>query len=95
MSTGIEIRDQFGTLTYSTDDVTWNQLDFFYAPANTTVTNVYPILSGREFLAYQVMIDPPPLDRKAIAHTITRRTDQITIEVSGGSENTFVLLLMR
>lgn len=93
MSQGIEIRDQYGTLTYSTADVTWNQVDYFYVPANVTVSNVYPSLEGREFLAFQIFIDPPPLDRRAFAHTITRNGTQIV--VSGGSENAYILVLMR
>lgn len=93
MSYGIEIRNEYGALTYSTSDVTWNQVDFFSIAANGSVTNTYPALAGREFLSFQVLIDPPPLDRKAIAHTITRSGTQVS--VSGGSENAFILILMR
>lgn len=93
MSYGIEIYDAYGTLTYSVNDVTWNQVDYFYAPGGGSVSNTYPILDGKEVLVFQLMIDPPPTDRRAVAHNLS--VSGTTVTASGGSENAYVLVLMR
>ena len=82
-----------GALTYSTSDVTWNQVEFFYVPANGSVSLNFPVLSGREVLTAQILIDAPPDTRKAIAHTVT--VSGINVSASGGSENAYILVLMR
>lgn len=89
----MEIFKASGSLAYSSNDVTWNQVDFFLVPGGGDVWKNYPALEGREPLAVQVMIDPPPIDRKAIAHAIT--ISGTVVHVAGGSENTYILVLMR
>lgn len=93
MSYGLGVFTAQRDLSYSSADVTWNQVDFFLAPRNGFVQNNYPVILGREVLVAQIMIDPPPIDRKAIAHTITVGGTLVT--ASGGSEDTFILVLMR
>lgn len=93
MSHGIEIYNANGTLTYSTADVTWNQVDFFFVAGNGSASNTYSVLTDREVMVLQIMVDPPPSDRRAIAHTIT--VSGTNVSVSGGSEAAFVLVLMR
>lgn len=93
MTYGMEIYKASGLLAYSSNDVTWNQVDFFLVPGGGSVAMDYPALQGRESLAVQMMIDPPPIDRRAIAHNIT--ISGTTVLVSGGSENIYVLVLMR
>jgi len=73
--------------------VTWNQVGFFQVSGNGSVSYDFPALAGREVLTAQVMIDAPPLTRRAIAHTIT--VTGTTVTASGGSENTYVLVMMR
>lgn len=90
---GMQFFSNASQLVYSTDDVTWNQVDFFLAPKNQTTSASYSVLTGREVLVLQMFIDPPPLEGKAIAHDIT--VSGTTVTASGGSENTFVLVLMR
>jgi hypothetical protein len=82
-----------GSLAYSTDDVTWNQVDFFSVSAGGSASYSYPVLSGREVLTAQILIDAPPTTRKAIAHTVT--VSGTTVSASGGSENAYILVLMR
>lgn len=89
----MEIFKASGSLAYSSNDVTWNQVDFFLVPRGGDVWKNYPAIEGRESLAVQVMIDPPPIDRKAIAHNIT--ISGTIVHVYGGSENTYILVLMR
>jgi hypothetical protein len=93
MSYGLNVFNTNGSLGYSTDDVTWNQVDIFYVPPNGSVTNDYPVLSGKEGRAIQVLINAPALDRKSIAHTLT--VNGTTVTASGGSEAAYILVLMR
>lgn len=82
-----------GALTYSTSDVTWNQVDFFFVSGGGSASNSYPVLSGKEVLTAQMFVNSPPSDRRALAHTIT--VSGTTVSVSGGSEAVYVLVLMR
>jgi len=93
MTYGLNVYQQSGALTYSTTDVTWNQVDFFFVAANGSASNSYPILSGREVLTLQVLIDAPPTDRKALAHTVS--VSGTTVSVTGGNENAYILVLTR
>jgi hypothetical protein len=93
MSFGLEVMKATGALAFSSDDVTWNQVDFFYVAGSSNTTKDFPVLAGREVMTVQVMIDAPPLDRKAIAHTIT--VSGTSVNVQGGSEKAYILVLMR
>lgn len=93
MSFGLEVRKTGGSVVYSSDSVTWNQVDFFLVAGGGSATNTYSVLDGREVLVVQLFIDPPPLNRRAIAHTITVTGTQVS--VSGGSEQAYILVLMR
>jgi hypothetical protein len=93
MSFGLAVFAANGLLTYSSEDVTWNQVDFFYLPAGGSVSNNYPVLDGHEVLLAQVFVQAPPSDRKAIAPTLSQ--SGTTITASGGSEAAFILVLMR
>jgi hypothetical protein len=90
---GLNLFSGDGHLTYSTDDVTWNQVDFFMVAGGGSASNDYPILSGKEVLTAQMFINAPPLDRKALAHNIT--VSGTNVSVSGGSESVYVIVLMR
>jgi hypothetical protein len=96
---GIAILNSAGRRVYDSNDVTWNQIDSFVKSrpsalgGGRSLTRNYPQLEGREFLGVQVFIDPPPLDRKALAWNFTRSGTSITI--SGGSERALILVLMR
>ena len=93
MSFGLGVFRSNGALAFSSDDVTWNQVDMLYCPGGSTNYRTYGMLAGREVLAVQVMIDPPPLNRRAIAHTVSVSGTNVTI--SGGSEAAYVIILMR
>jgi hypothetical protein len=98
MSVGLEISSVAGNTTYSSTDVTWNQVDFFQVSANASVTRDYPVLNGRTARVVQMFIDPPPTDRKAIAHTVSLGitfSGNRRVTVLGGNENVFILVLMR
>lgn len=90
---GMAIAKANRRVTYSTLDVTWNQVDFFDVPAGGSAYRSYPVLAGREVLAAQILIDAPPLDRRAVAHTIN--VSGTTVQVYGGSERAYILVLMR
>ena len=93
MTFGLEILNAAGNTSYSSDDVTWNQVDFLYVPANGGVGSVYPVLEGRSVLTVQMFVNPPPNDRRAIAHTVTINGNGVY--ASGGTEAAYLLVLMR
>lgn len=93
MSSGLQVLDAAAHLTYSTDDVTWNQVDFFPVAGYGSESRTLPALAGRQVLVVQMFINPPPNDRKAVAHTVT--VSGTTVSVSGGSEATYILVLMK
>lgn len=99
MAYGLEVYNGFGNLSYSSTDVTWNQVDYFTVtalPSPQSVTKTYPVIIGKEVLILQLLIDAPPTNRRALAHTITKETGNTgTVTVSGGSENALILVLMR
>jgi len=93
MSFGLDIFESGGDLTYSTSDVTWNQVDFFQVNAGGSASNSYPSISGRSVLTAQFWINGPPANRKAIAHSIT--VSGTNVSASGGSEDAYVMVLMK
>lgn len=93
MSHGLNVYDAYGRLTYSSADVTWNQVDFYYVPGYGSDSRYLSALVGREVLLYQVLINPPPTDRRAVAHTLAHSNG--TVSVWGGTEASYVLVLMR
>ncbi len=93
MSFGLNIFSGAGKLIYDSNSVTWNQVDFFEVAANAAVSKIYPFCVDREMLVMQQFIDPPPVDRKMLAHTIT--TGNGGVNISGGSERVHVMVLMR
>jgi hypothetical protein len=90
---GMNIYKSTGSLVYSSADVTWNQVDFFLVAGDGSAVRDYPILSGREVLTAQIFINSPPTDQRALAHNIV--VSGTTVTVSGGSEDTYILVLMR
>lgn len=93
MSYGLNLFAENSNLAYSSDDVTWNQVDFFRVEANSSASNNYAVLDGREVLTVQMFIDPPPTDQKATAHSVS--VSGINVSVSGGNVATYILVLMR
>lgn len=93
MSFGLKILNAVGGLTYDSNSVTWNQVDFFEVAENSAVSKLYPFCIGKEMLVMQHFIDPPPVDRKMIAHTVTTSDGRVTI--SGGSERVHAVVMMR
>jgi hypothetical protein len=90
---GLGVFKPSGALAFSSDDVTWNQVDMMYCPGGGSAQGNYSVLAGREVLAVQIMIDPPPLNRRAVAHSISVSGTNVT--VAGGSESAYIIILMR
>ncbi len=93
MAHGLNLFNSDGSLTFSSTDVTFNQVAAFQVSGGASVSNTYAVLSGKTVQVVQMFINPPPTDRKAIAHTIS--VSDTTVSVSGGNENVLVLVLMR
>jgi hypothetical protein len=92
---GIEIfkPDNSRTAIYNTNAVTWNQVDIFTVAADSSATKTYNIISGKEVQVQQILLNAPPVDREARAHTVTRTGTQVS--VSGGNQTAQFLVLMR
>ena len=93
MSYGLNVYRSSGALGFSSADVTWNQVDSFQVNGGASVSNTYGVLANRTVLTVQMMIDPPSTSAKSIAHTVSQSGN--TISVSGGNQNTHILVLMQ
>ena len=93
MTFGLQVFNADGHLGYSSDDVTWNQADFFYVPPYGSVAQNIPAIVGRQVLTVQMFINPPPSDRKATAHAVS--VSGAVVSASGGSEAAYILVLTR
>jgi hypothetical protein len=93
MSFGLAVFNAAGGMTYSSDDVTWNQVDFFRVDGGSSASKDYPVLAGREVLTAQMFVNAPPTDAKATAHTVT--VSGTTVSATGGSEASYILVMMR
>jgi hypothetical protein len=95
MTFGLELFSSGGNTTFSTTDVTWNQVDYLFVPKNSSASGVYPAIAGREVLTVQMFINSPPTDREATAHTVTVDATTNTVTATGGSEDAYIMVLMR
>ncbi|MBK5942702.1 hypothetical protein [Halorhodospira halophila] len=92
---GLETRREGGVLAYSTQDVTWNQVALLTVPGGASQSITRPVLIGREVRVAQVFINPPPTDRKAVAHDVSVDSSSGQVDIGGGSEDELILVLMR
>ena len=96
---GLEVYNSTGGLVYSSADVTWNQVDYFSVNAltGTSYSKTYSFLAnaGKEVKILQILVNAPPTDRRALAHTTSFNSSTGVVTISGGSESAFILVLMR
>lgn len=95
MTFGLDLFSSDGNRTYSTTDVTWNQVDYLFVAKNSSASGVYPAISGREVLTVQMFVNSPPTDREAKAHTVTVDASTNTVSATGGTEDAYIMVLMR
>ena len=93
MSHGMNVYWENGNLCYSTDDVTWNQVDFVFIPGGTSFSQSYPVLSGREVLLNQMFINTPSFTGSCVANSLS--VSDTTVSAVGGNQDTYLLVLMR
>ena len=60
MAYAFQVFNDTGDLIYSTDSVTWMQIDSFAVLANEIVEVDYPELSGWTIKVYMDLLDQPP-----------------------------------
>lgn len=92
---GLRMYRPNGLVAYDSSSVTWNQVAQLYVAGGSSGSWTYPVLINKEILVTQMLIDAPPLTRRAIAHTITTNNTNGSISISGGSENANFWVLMR
>lgn len=95
MSYGLQTFNSNGGLNYTTDDVTWNQVDLFYTAVGASVTKNYPVIVGKDAKAIQVLINAPSLNSRSVAKTLTVNTTTGDVTASGGTEAAYIMVLMR
>jgi len=95
MSYGFRMWGADSSIEYDSGSVTWNQVDFYSVSAGSSDTRTFSSLSGKEVKVGMFFIDPPLTTRKAISHTATLSNSNTTISISGGSEDMYILVLMR
>lgn len=93
MTQGIRLFRAGGTMVYSSDSVTWNQVDYFYLPAGGSVNNSYPVIDGKECQVMLFFVSAPPANMKAVAPTST--VTGTTVSISGGTVAVYALVMMR
>ena len=98
---GIAIYDEAKNVAWSTNAVTWNQIDIFTLPKPTTISNknYSTILSGvgfTELVAQQILINAPPLDRPGYAYSITTNIGgSVQCSQPNGGEAAYILVFAR
>lgn len=97
---GYMLRDAYGGVVFSTRNTTWSQVATYLVPGGASDTRTLRAIRNRDALAVRVAIDPPPTDRLQKLHEVTFGTlwggglsGKVT--VSGGKEDTLVMVLMR
>lgn len=95
MTFGLNLYNSTGSLSYTTDDVTWNQVDIFYIAAGGSLVNNYPVIVGKDAKAIQVLINAPSLNSRSVAKNISIDTNNGNVYVSGGTEAAYIVVLMR
>jgi len=90
---GLIILDDDQRSIYSTRHITWNQVGFFFVPADGETVMQYPAAGGLEIITMQFMVNDTPSDQEAYAHTVIVSGTQIS--AGGGNQDTAVLVLGR
>ena len=99
MSYGFELFRSDGTLGFSSDNVTWNQIDAFIALAGVTVTKTYTTAVGlSEIITLQFMLYTLDPDTAAETHTVSISGTTVTatpVGTQGAYSDTYVVVLGR
>ncbi len=96
MAYGFILKDTSGVTIYDSTSVTWLQIGFFIAPANTTTSRTYVDADQfSEVITQQWFISTPPDDQEAYAHVITLSNNNTSVNVSGGNQTQGILILGR
>jgi hypothetical protein len=83
MSFGIELFDALGNPTYSSEDVSWNLIGSFNAPANTSTSFSCPVYPER--IVSRLMLNQVQGDDEAYVHEYTLASNSTTLYVTAPS----------
>lgn len=84
MSYGLEVYKADGTLVYSTDSVTWMQVDSFAVSKNQTKTKYYTEFSGWTIKVFIELINQPPDAQEHYSPTYSISGTTVTIKPQTG-----------
>ena len=80
---------------FSSNDVTWNQVDFFYLPENTPITKQYDNCVNRTISVSQYIIGTPSSNTAYRLGTYTTTPSTGTVSIASGNVPSYVLILMK
>lgn len=109
MSYGLAIYRSNGSLAFSSESVTWTQIDYIYVPAGTTINNTYSILQDKQVMIIQILQDNVGAYTRNTSNNIyvsgiLYTTSEVAagyyngnnvVTVVGGNVNAYVMVLMR
>lgn len=98
MGYGIRLRNASGQEFFNTDTITWNYVGSFIADANTSWTQLFPILNSlNEVLIQTAFVDTAPGNQEAYVHSVSRSGNTVTASsLNGvGTVRTLVTVLGR
>lgn len=84
-----------GQRWFTSNDITWSQVDFFIVAAGGDVTKDFSYLAGWEKLVTQAFMDAVPSGRKMQQCIVSWSNNETTLRVYGGTETTLVMVYAR
>lgn len=93
MSYGIRVWSEKGVVSYDTEFVTWNQFSTHEVPAYGVDSTALPDTKNKEYISLTFITESIPIDRKAVAPTVS--FDGGSMVVSGASVSTVTVGLAR
>ena len=95
MGYGIRLRNAAGAEFFNTDTITWNYVGAFIADANTSWTQLFPILGSLNEVLLQVsFVDSAPGNQEALVHSVSRSGNMVTASSLGGVGNVRSLVIV-
>lgn len=94
MAYGLQVFDEHGHLSFSTEDITWMQIDQFVVNANQTVSNNYPIISGMTIITQMQLINDVPDNQEGYAPEVTVSGTTVTVAPYSGQTSEQVIIMV-
>jgi len=94
MAHGLQLFDAHGDIIFSTDDITWLQVDQFEVAANGTASYNYPEISGMTIITQIQMVNDAPDDQEAYAPEVTVSGTTVSVAPYSGKSSEQVIVMV-